>query len=130
MTGQTRREAVAAGLGLATLIAMPVFAAKEGTAMHGLIGRMIARPGERDSLIAILLEGINDMPGCLSYVVAKDMKDANAIWVTEVWDTKESHAASLKLPLVQAAIAKGRPLIVGFDNYSETTPVGGAGLKG
>lgn len=128
MTGQTRREAVAAGLGLATLIAMPVFAAKDGMPMHGLIGRMIARPGERDSLIAILLEGINDMPGCLSYMVAKDMKDANAIWVTEIWDSKESHAASLKLPAVQAAIAKGRPLIAGFDNYSETVPVGGLGL--
>ncbi len=126
----TRREAVAGGLGLATLIAMPAFAAKEGTPMHGLIGRMIAKDGERDSLIAILLEGTGEMPGCRSYIVAKDMKDANAIWVTEVWDTKESHAASLKLPLVQAAIAKGRPLIVGFDNYSETAPVGGAGLKG
>ena len=127
MNDPTRRHVVAGGLAAATLLALPVNAATE-KAMHGLIGRMIAKEGERDSLIAILLEGINAMPGCLSYVVAKDVRDANAIWVTEVWDSKESHAASLKLPAVQAAIAKGRPLIAGFDSYNETIAVGGFGL--
>lgn len=97
--------------------------------MYGLMGRMIAQPGQRDALIAILLEGTGAMPGCLSYIVAKDAKDANAIWVTEVWDSKDSHAASLKLPAVQAAIAKGKPLITGFDSYSETEPMGGVGLR-
>lgn len=90
---------------------------------------MLAKPGQRDALVAILLDGSNSMPGCLSYVVAKDVKDENAIWVSEVWDSKESHAASLNLPTVQAAIAKGRPLIAGFDSYTETMPVGGIGLK-
>ena len=96
--------------------------------MHGLIGKMIAAPGQREALIAVLLEGIQDMPGCLSYVVARDLKDENAIWITEVWDTKESHAASLKLPSVQAAIAKGRPMIAGFGDYVTSEPVGGVGL--
>jgi len=31
------------------------------------------------------------MPGCFSYVVAKDSADENAIWVTEVWDSIVSH---------------------------------------
>ena len=106
------------------LIATPGFAA-DPAPLYGLLGRMIAQPGQRDALIAILLEGSGSMPGCRSYIVAKDMKDANAIWVTEVWDSKESHAASLKLPTVQAAIAKGRPLIAGFDSYTETIPIGG-----
>ena len=115
---------------IATLaIGLPANAAAEGKPMYGLMGRMIAGEGQRDTLIAILLDGTGGMPGCLSYVVAKDMKDDNAIWVTEVWDSKESHAASLKLPGVQAAIAKGRPLIAGFDNYTETTPVGGVGIR-
>lgn len=96
--------------------------------MHGLIGKMIAAPGQREALIAVLLEGIRDMPGCLSYVVARDVKDENAIWITEVWDNKESHAASLKLPSVQAAIAKGRPMIAGFGDYVTSEPVGGVGL--
>lgn len=125
----TRREAVAAGFALPIVLATPAFAATESPEMYGLIGKMIAQPGKRDELIAILLEGSDAMPGCLSYVVAKDLKDPNAIWVNEVWDSKESHAGALKLPGVQTAIARGRPMITGFDSYTETRPVGGVGLK-
>lgn len=96
--------------------------------MYGVMGRIIAHPGKRDALIEILLEGSGAMPGCRSYIVARDMKDQNAIWVTEVWDSKESHANSLRLPNVQAAIGRGRPLIAGFDSYTETVPMGGVGL--
>jgi len=96
--------------------------------MFGLIGKMIAAPGQREALIAVLLDGTQDMPGCLSYVVARDAKDENAIWISEVWDSKDSHAASLKLPSVQAAIAKGKPMIAGFGDYVTTEPVGGVGL--
>ena len=98
--------------------------------MYGLIGKMMAAPGQRDALIAILLESTTAMPGCLSYVVAKDAKDAAAIWITEVWDSKDSHAASLTLPAVKAAIAKAKPMIAGFGDYVTTEPVGGFGLSG
>jgi len=96
--------------------------------MFGLIGKMMAAPGQRDTLIGILLESTTGMAGCLSYIVAKDVKDENAIWISEVWDSKDSHAASLSLPEVKAAIAKARPLIAGFGDYSTTEPVGGVGL--
>ncbi len=96
--------------------------------MYGLIGQMKAAPGKRDDLVAILKEGTGAMPGCLSYILALDPTDADAIWITEVWTDKESHAASLKLPSVQAAIAKARPIIAGFGHRFETTPVGGVGL--
>jgi quinol monooxygenase YgiN len=97
--------------------------------MYGLIGKMIAQPGQRDVLIAVLLEGTVDMPGCLSYVVARDATDENAIWITEVWDTEASHKASLALPEVRAAIAKGRPLIASFGAPVVTVPAGGQGLR-
>ena len=96
--------------------------------MYGLIGKMLCQPGQREELIGILLEGTRDMPGCLSYIIAKDSVDENAIWITEVWDGKASHEASLLLPAVQKAIAKGRPMIVGFGDRSTTIPVGGQGL--
>lgn len=96
--------------------------------MYGLIGKMTAVAGQRDALVAILLEGTQSMPGCLSYVIATDPAEDAAIWVTEVWDSQASHQASLKLPLVQAAIARGRPLIAGFSNRVETVPIGGHGL--
>jgi len=96
--------------------------------MYGLIGKIKATPGQRDALGAILLEGTAAMPGCRSYVVARDPTDADALWVTEVWDDQAAHRASLALPSVQAAIAKGRPLIAGFGERFETEPLGGHGL--
>ncbi|MCD2517572.1 antibiotic biosynthesis monooxygenase [Massilia sp. G4R7] len=96
--------------------------------MYGLIGKMRAQPGQRDALIAILLEGTSGMQGCLSYVIARDKTDADALWITEAWDSQASHKGSLALPAVQAAIAKGRPLIAGFGERFETEPVGGQGL--
>jgi quinol monooxygenase YgiN len=96
--------------------------------MYGLIGKMLAQPGQREALIAILSDGIADMPGCLSYIVARDTVDPDALWITEVWDSQASHAASLSLPSVQRAIQRGRPLIAGFGERFETEPVMGYGL--
>lgn len=96
--------------------------------MYGLIGKAKAVPGQRDALISILLEGVSGMPGCLSYIVAQDPTDSDAIWVTEVWDSQHSHQASLSLPSVRQAISRGKPLIAGFGERFETRPIGGHGL--
>ena len=96
--------------------------------MYGMIARIKAQSGKRSELAAILLEGTGIMPGCLNYVVAEDMADPDTLVITEAWDSKQSHENSLKLPAVQAAIAKGRPLIAGFEKIAETVPLGGVGL--
>ena len=96
--------------------------------MYGRIVKVTAIAGQRDALAAVLLEGTRAMPGCMSYIVAADSGDPQALWITEVWDSAASHQRSLTLPSVQAAIAKGRPFIAGFGNSVETTPVGGYGL--
>ncbi len=98
--------------------------------MYGLIGRIRAVPGKRAELAAILIQDDGAMPGCLSYIVAEDPTDAELLWVTEVWTDQAAHRASLQLPAVQAAIAKGRPLIAGFDSQVETKVLGGIGLGG
>lgn len=124
-----RRQILAAGVGATFVAALPACATLNGVpTMHGLIGKMKAAPGQRDALVAILLDGIGGMPGCLSYVVARDPADADAVWITEVWESPEHHQASLSLPQVQAAIAKARPIIAGFDSHIVTEPVGGHGL--
>ena len=92
--------------------------------MYGLIGKMLTTTGTRAEVLQILIEGTAGMPGCLSYVVAEDASDVNAIWITEIWDSEASHAASLALPQVKAAIAKARPLIAGFGERFVTRPVG------
>ncbi|MFN7163760.1 MAG: putative quinol monooxygenase [Hyphomonas sp.] len=97
--------------------------------MYGLIGKFTSADGKRDELIGYLLEGLRDMPGCLSYVVASDPADENAIWITEAWTDAESHKASLDLPSVRAAIQKARPIIAGMESIAETQPVGGHGLS-
>ena len=96
--------------------------------MYGLIGRIKAVPGKRAELAAILVPGGGGMPGCLSYIVAEDPNDADALWVTEVWVNAAAHTASVQLPAVQSAIARGRPLIAGFDSRVETKVLGGIGV--
>jgi len=108
------------------LFAVPL--AQKGRDMFGLIGKVTTVPGQRDAFIDILLQGTGGMPGCLSYIVAKDPADDNALWITEVWDSQASHEASLSLPSVKEAIGKGRAMIAGFGDRVVTTPVGGVGL--
>jgi quinol monooxygenase YgiN len=96
--------------------------------MYGLIGKMISKPGQRDALLALLLQGAEDMPGCLSYIIARDTGDEDAVWITEVWEDEASHRDSLQIPSIRDAIAKAMPLIAGFEPGVITDPVGGVGL--
>ena len=96
--------------------------------MYGLIAKLTAVSGKRDELIKILKEGTNAMPGCYSYILAKDAVDENAIWVTEIWDRAASHDASLTLPAVKDSIAQAKPLVAGFERVAVTNPVGGVGF--
>jgi quinol monooxygenase YgiN len=125
---KTGRRELVSGAAAIVLCRIALAAPEEAQEMYGLIANMTAAPGRRDDLTSILIEAIAGMPGCLSYVVAKDSRDENAIWVTEVWDSKESHDASLSLPAVKQAISTARPMISAFGNQVITTPVGGYGL--
>lgn len=98
--------------------------------MYGIIGKINAVPGQRDVLASVLINGVSGMPGCRSYVVANDPTNPDSLWITEVWESKETHGASLSLPSVQRAIAEGRPMIAGFGERHETQPIGGHGLGG
>jgi quinol monooxygenase YgiN len=96
--------------------------------MYGLIGKMISKPGHRDALLALLLRGAEDMPGCLSYIIARDTGDEDAVWITEVWEDEASHHESLQLPSVRDAIAEAMPLIASFEPGVVIDLVGGVGL--
>lgn len=96
--------------------------------MYGLIAKLAAVPGKRDELIAVLKDGTKSMPGCLSYILAKDSADESALWVTEIWDSEAIHDASITLPAVKNAMAQGKPLIAGFERVAVTNPVAGVGL--
>lgn len=128
-----RRENLAAMLAMAAAL-LPVTKLRaleakmeEADPQYGLLGQMMAQPGKRAELVAILTEGTGEMPGNIAYLVGEDSANADAIWIVELWESKEAHAASLTLPAVQAAIAKGRPLIAGFGTRAEFKPVARAG---
>jgi quinol monooxygenase YgiN len=114
-------------LGIATIA--PILAGSQGANnMYGLIVKMTIVPGKRDDMIAILKESAASMPGCLSYVVAKDSADENILWVTEVWDSLASHAASLSLPSVKSAIPRAKGVVSNFERIAVTSPTWGVGL--
>ncbi|MGR7000853.1 putative quinol monooxygenase [Yinghuangia aomiensis] len=96
---------------------------------HGYIGSMKTKPGKRDEVVAILLaaaEGLRDH-GCRSYVVGLDVGDPDMIVVTEVWESKERHDASLQLPEAKEAIAVALPLLTGEFTGRELAIAGGLG---
>ena len=79
--------------------------------MFSLTSRIVALPGMRDALAETLLKGCMDLPGCLSYVIAKDPGDTNAFWINEVWESEANHRAALSLPQVKHATSGAMPMI-------------------
>jgi quinol monooxygenase YgiN len=54
--------------------------------------------------------------------------EPDAVAVTEVWDDKASHDASLQLERVRSVIGRARPLIAGMGESVALRPIGGPGL--
>jgi quinol monooxygenase YgiN len=104
---------------------------RQGVAVsYGYIGSMKTRPGHRNDVVDILLSGADGLrkAGCDLYVVGVSDTDDVTIWVSEVWQSKESHDASLQLPEVKAAIGKAMPMLTGEFTSQEVTVMGGLGV--
>ena len=114
---------------LGALALTPLLAeSQEANIMWGMIAKMTLQPGRREEMIEILKGSAAAMPGCLSYVVAKDAADENTLCVTDVWDSMASHDASLSLPAVKDAIPRGKTIIESFQRIAVTSPAWGVGL--
>ncbi|MER3389065.1 MAG: putative quinol monooxygenase [Microcella sp.] len=79
------------------------------------VGTFGATPGHRESLVDILTRRNAALAGagCLLYEVGVNESEPNTVFVVELWQSAEQHAASLQLPEVQAAIAEARPMLSG-----------------
>lgn len=97
---------------------------------YGYIGTLTARHGHRDDVVSILLGGAEGLraAGCSLYLVAVSETDRNMIWVTEVWESKAHHDASLSLPETLAAVERAMPLLTGEFTRQELDVVGGLGV--
>ncbi len=96
--------------------------------MYGLLTRLTALPGRRDELGLCLLDPDLKRPGCHSYVVAHDMNDADALWVTEVWMNKATHDAWSAHLHETHELRPALSLIAIFGDTIFTRPIGGVGL--
>ncbi|MFC6063674.1 putative quinol monooxygenase [Streptomyces ochraceiscleroticus] len=99
-------------------------------AAYGYIGSMKAKPGHRDDVVSILLSGVDHLreAGCDLYIVSTSDADDVTIWVTEVWQSKAHHDASLQLPETKAAISEAMPMLTGEFSSRELTVAGGLGV--
>ncbi len=81
-----------------------------------LNGSLTAKEGHGEALANILVEAsalVSTAKGCIKYVVAIDKNDANTVYITEIWDSKADHDASLNVPGVKELIMQAMPILSG-----------------
>ena len=96
----------------------------------GMQVEMTANNGKGKELAEIMLQAskvVSDLKGCEIYIVQVSTSQEDVVLITEVWQTKEDHQASLMSPEVRELIGKARPLISGMVHHT-AQPLGGKGL--
>ena len=91
--------------------------------MYGIINRFTAHPGRRDELIAAMTSDAGGMEGCHSFVVALDPVDPDAMWLTEVWESKDHWQVSVDQLGVKESLAVAIPLVKDWGTTVETEVV-------
>ncbi|MCT4784376.1 MULTISPECIES: putative quinol monooxygenase [Exiguobacterium] len=93
---------------------------------YGLIGKLTAIQGERETLLSILLEAAEAMEqeaACEAYRVSASLDD-DAIIVYEVWESSEAHQQSLMLPATKQLINQAKPILTGVERIATFEPKG------
>ncbi len=97
-----------------------------------LYGKLTAKLGHREELADILIQAsqlVSTAKGCKLYVISKDENDANSVYITEIWDSKEDHDNSLKVEGVRELIMKAIPIIDGQPTKGQELKIlGGLGI--
>lgn len=96
---------------------------------YAMFGKLTAHPGEREQLARMMLdsrETLDAMEGCIYYILHEAEDDPDVLWITELWENQEAHAASLKNEKVLELIGRCRHLIAGASAV-KVRPLGGIG---
>ncbi|HPE98273.1 MAG TPA: putative quinol monooxygenase [Chitinophagales bacterium] len=100
--------------------------------MYLLHGKLTAKKGQEEALAKILLQAselVAGAAGCRLYVISNDEQDPQQVYVTEIWDDKTAHDASLQMPEVRQLIQQAMPLLDGMPTGGqELTILGGHGV--
>ncbi|MCP1312467.1 putative quinol monooxygenase [Paenibacillus tyrfis] len=96
---------------------------------YAMFGKLTAHPGKREELAKMMLEAdtLNDMEGCIYYILHEAEEDPDVLWITELWESQEAHAASLKNEKVRELIGRCRHLIADVGGV-KVRPIGGKGF--
>ncbi len=79
---------------------------------YGLCAKLVAVEGKRDTVASVLRKAFDEGPrlaGCLLYLVFEDADDPSALWITELWTSKDAHDRSLGDEKVRRSIAEALP---------------------
>lgn len=88
--------------------------------MFNVLNKIICAEKSRENVASIIANGAKAMPGCALYSISLDRDNDNLIWVYELWESEQSHAASVNLPSVSEAIAKAHPFLVGVEPVAKS----------
>ena len=94
---------------------------------YSYINKFIAQTGKRGELMGILLQAARALeanPECTQYLIGTT-GEPEVLYVTEIWASKEAHAAALEPAEVKAVIARAMPLIASVTNVAELQIEGG-----
>ncbi|MDX2285296.1 MAG: antibiotic biosynthesis monooxygenase [Bacteroidia bacterium] len=99
---------------------------------YGLHGSLTASGGNGPLLAQYLLEAaamLREAPGCRLYYIGLEPGLPDTVWISEVWDSKAAHDASLQDERVRALIRRAMPLLAGPPAPGRQLDIlGGAGL--
>ena len=100
---------------------------------YGLYGKLQAQGGKGKELGEILLKAaklMENAKGCVLYIVNREVGNPDSVYIIEVWETKEDHDNSLKIPGVGELIKQALPILAEKPTGGMTLEVlGGKGLS-
>jgi quinol monooxygenase YgiN len=85
--------------------------------------------GKGDELAQLMLQAaqlIENQPGCQTYIVIRSMSDPDQVMITEIWDSQQTHQASLANQEVSNIINSTRSLITQMQHHAGR-PLNGKG---
>ncbi|NCI45292.1 putative quinol monooxygenase [Sediminibacterium soli] len=83
-------------------------------AHHALYTQFITHPGKGTDLVTLLKKAndiVSTASGCKLYIINVHATDEDCIWVTELWDSEESHAISLTMDGCKELVTEAATLL-------------------
>jgi quinol monooxygenase YgiN len=99
---------------------------------YGLYGKLQAKTGKGTELGSLLLKAaaqMENVKGCVLYFVGKTAENPEGVYVIEVWESKEDHDNSLKLPAARELISQAMPILEGKPEGTTLEILGGKGIS-